>query len=296
MADLLIIALVLLFITGTTLLVINYLKLRHMHDTIIRQKAEIVKQMQQQARGEARVRELMEKNNQLIRIVSHDLKSPINRIFALIQLIQEEPQNLSQNQHDYLGKTHQTIADINSMIRNFLDTRWLDDPALELRAEKINLTQSLNSLVKSFQPLASRKKIQIQPSIAQNVFIYEDKHFLLRILENLMSNAVKFSTENKNIYIGLEEDENNYTISIRDEGPGISDDDQRKLYQKYSPLSTRPTGGESTTGLGLAIVKSLTDKMGMVIKCASQVGAGTTFSLIIDKNKNQQKAIQLQSQ
>ncbi|MCU0367707.1 MAG: HAMP domain-containing histidine kinase [Cyclobacteriaceae bacterium] len=295
MADILIIALVLLFITGTTLLVINYLKLRHMHATIIRQKAEIVKQMQQQAKGEARVRELIEKNNQLLRIVSHDLKSPINRIYALIQLIQEEPQNLSENQHEYLGKTHQTIADINSMIRNFLDTRWLDDPALELRAEKINLTQTLNSLVKSFQPLASRKKIQIHPSIAQNVFIYEDKHFLLRILENLMSNAVKFSTENKNIYVVLEEDESNYLIAIRDEGPGINEDDQRKLYQKYSPLSTRPTGGESTTGLGLAIVKSLTDKMGMELKCISQVSAGTTFSVIIDKNKNQEKAIQLKA-
>jgi signal transduction histidine kinase len=110
-----------------------------------------------------------------------------------------------------------------------------------------------------------------------------------------MSNAVKFSTENKNIYVVLEEDESNYLIAIRDEGPGINEDDQRKLYQKYSPLSTRPTGGESTTGLGLAIVKSLTDKMGMELKCISQVSAGTTFSVIIDKNKNQEKAIQLKA-
>lgn len=288
MADLLLMALVILFIAGTILLVVNYFKLQKMHHTIMQQKSEIAKQIEQHARDEARVKDLMEKNNNLIRIVSHDLKSPINRIFALTQLIQEDSQNLSDNQKEYIGKTHQTIADMNSMIRNLLDTRWLDDTSLDLRTEKINLSLALNTLIKSFQPLANRKKIQIQSSIIPNVVIYEDRHFLFRILENLMSNAIKFSSENKNIHLSLEESEAGIQLSIRDEGPGLSEEDQQKLYQKYAQLTPRPTGGESTTGLGLAIVKSLADKMDINIVCKSKIGEGTTFTLNI-KNKSLEK-------
>lgn len=287
MADVLMMSLVVLFIAGTILLVVNYFKLQKMHLTIMQQKSEIAKQLEQHAKDEARVKDLMEKNNNLIRIVSHDLKSPINRIFALTQLIQEESQNLSDNQKEYIGKTHQTIADMNSMIRNLLDTRWLDDASLNLRAEKINVSLTLNNLVKSFQPLAARKKIQLQANVAPNVTIHEDRHFLYRILENLMSNAIKFSTESKNIYVSLEESESGVRISIRDEGPGISEEEQLKLYQKYAQLTPRPTGGESTTGLGLAIVKSLTDKMGIKIECKSKVGEGTTFSLNINRKEQE---------
>jgi len=72
-------------------------------------------------------------------------------------------------------------------------------------------------------------------------------------------------------------------VAVKDEGPGISKEDQKNLYRKFQRLSARPTGGESSTGLGLSIVKALVEKMGSEIVCESEEGAGTTFSVKLDK-------------
>lgn len=285
MLDAVIISFAMLFIAGTVLLVINFIKLRKTKQELSEQKAEIHRQMSYQLQNEARVRELIEKNNHLIRIVSHDLKSPVNRIFALTQLIQEESGNLSENQKEYLGRTHQAIADMLSMIRNLLDTRWLDGDPIDLRPEKFNLTSALNNLIRNYQPLATRKKIQITANLPAQVIVSEDRHFLFRIIENILSNAVKFSQEGKNITVSLQENVTSLLITIQDEGPGFSEDDLKKLYQKYVPLTARPTGGESSTGLGLAIVKTLADKMGIVLTCESELGKGTTFSMALKKKE-----------
>jgi signal transduction histidine kinase len=101
----------------------------------------------------------------------------------------------------------------------------------------------------------------------------------LQILDNLISNALKFSAPHTTIHVHTLPETNNILISIRDEGPGISEADQKKLFQKFTRLSARPTGGESSTGLGLAIVKRLAEAMSGTIQCHSALGAGATFTL-----------------
>lgn len=270
-----------LFIIGTALLLLNYLRLRHTHKAIQEHQRQIVKQMKQHILDEQRVRELLEEKNQLIGIVSHDLKSPLNRIFALTQLAQSQSENLTEDQKEYLGKIHQVVADMLSMIRNLLDERKLGNVEIELHPERVNLSSIVANLAKSFRVLADKKKIKIHIDSAPDVFVMADKHYFLRILENLMSNAIKFSPESRNIYLTVAADEDKATLQVRDEGQGISEEDQQKLYRKYQQLSARPTGGESSTGLGLAIVKSLTDKMDIGIQCDSTLGKGTTFTLVM---------------
>jgi signal transduction histidine kinase len=273
----------LLFIAGTILLAFSFYRLKKTHETIQEQKRLIALQINQHTQDEMRVRELLEEKNQLIGIVSHDLKSPINRIFALTQLIQSQPENLTADQKEYLGKIHQVVADMLAMIRNLLDERKLDTVETELKPELINLSSVVINLAKNFRVLADKKKIKIHTEIVPDAFVNADKHYFLRILENLMSNAIKFSPESRNIYMNLTADGEHVKLRIRDEGPGISEEDQQKMYRKYQQLSARPTGGESTTGLGLAIVKLLTEKMGIGIHCSSVVGEGTAFTLEIKR-------------
>lgn len=81
----------------------------------------------------------------------------------------------------------------------------------------------------------------------------------------------------------LEEREGNVVLTVKDEGPGISEADQENLYLRFRKLSAKPTGGESSTGLGLAIVKTLVEKMGGTITCDSREGEGTSFILSLKK-------------
>ncbi|HCZ37259.1 MAG TPA: histidine kinase, partial [Cytophagales bacterium] len=192
-------------------------------------------------------------------------------------------ENLTEEQREYLGKIHQIVADGLSMIRNLLDNRRLEDQGIDHSPENLNLSQTVGSLVKNYRTLAVKKKIQIHFEPPAQAVVLADKMYLNRIFENLISNALKFSPEGKNIFVLIEEVGDKFLVKVKDEGPGITKEDQKNLYRKFQRLSARPTGGESSTGLGLSIVKALVEKMGSEIVCESEEGAGTTFTVKLDK-------------
>lgn len=283
MVPLLNIVLIILLLAVIVLQIRAYLKLKQKNKLILIQSREIKRQIQEQEKRNKEVGELVHEKQQLISLVSHDLKGPFNRIFALVQLMEMSAQNLSPEQHEYVGKIHQIVADGLSMIRNLLDNKKLEERGIEYHGEDLNLTQVLGSLARNYRALADRKKIKIYTSLPAQISIHADKLYLSRIFENLISNALKFSPEGKNIFVEAMEAETNIRVVIKDEGPGMSMDDQKNLYRKFHRLSARPTGGESSTGLGLSIVKALTDRMGATIECKSALAEGTVFTVTFEK-------------
>lgn len=260
-----------------------YLKLKQKNKLILVQSREIKRQIQEQEKRNKEVGDLVHEKQQLIGLVSHDLKGPFNRIFALIQLMELTNENLTEEQREYLGKIHQIVADGLSMIRNLLDNRRLEDQGIDHTPENLNLSYAVGSLVKNYRTLAVKKKIQIHFEPPAQAVVLADKMYLNRIFENLISNALKFSPEGKNIFVLIEEAGDKFLVKVKDEGPGITKEDQKNLYRKFQRLSARPTGGESSTGLGLSIVKALVEKMGSEIICESEEGMGTTFTVKLNK-------------
>lgn len=278
------IILIVLLLIVIFLVVRAYLNLKQKNKLILVQSREIKRQIQEQEKRNKQVGELVHEKQQLIGLVSHDLKGPFNRIFALIQLLEITNENLTGEQREYLGKMHQIVADGLGMIRNLLDNRRLEDQGIDLASEPLNLSSLLGSLIKNYRTLSEKKDIQIHFEAPEEAVILADKLYIYRIFENLISNALKFSPAKRNIYISIEEVNSSFEVRVKDEGPGISKEDQKKLYQKFQRLSARPTGGESSTGLGLAIVKALVDKMGGELRCESELGMGTTFIIKIEKS------------
>ncbi len=284
MENILNIILIVLLLVVIVLQVRAYLKLKQKNKLILVQSREIKRQIQEQEKRNKQVGDLVHEKQQLIGLVSHDLKGPFNRIFALIQLMEITSENLTNEQREYLGKIHQIVADGLGMIRNLLDNRRLEDKGIDLTPEPVNLANLIGSLIKNYRTLSEKKKIKIHFEATQQATVLADKLYVYRIFENLISNALKFSPENKNIYVTVVEVSDKIVIAVKDEGPGISKEDQKKLYQKFQRLSARPTGGESSTGLGLAIVKALVEKMGSELFCDSDEGQGTTFTVKMEKS------------
>ena len=223
--------------------------------------------------------EIQEKQ-QIISIVSHDIKSPFTRISALEQLITMDDNKLSSSQQDYLNKIHQVVADGLSLIRNLVDYRNLEYRRIEIIPEPIDLSQLTLAAVRRVQTLGEKKELVFNCDIEPDILITSDNSFVNRAIDNVLSNAIKFSTNSKTIEVSLKRENGHNFIKVKDEAEGFTAEDMKNLFRKFQRFSAKPTAGESTTGLGLYITKSMLDKIGGKIQCVTKEGAGSTF--IID--------------
>ncbi len=262
----------------------NYKKKREINEKLERQYAEIQNQQQeianQNEKLEKRNHELSDLNHEkdtLMNIVAHDLKSPLNRIHGLSELIEVEG-NLSSEQVKYLGLIKDSTRSGLDLIVDLLDVNSLEVNR-EPRYTNFNLSSFLHDRVGAFGHYASVKEIEIK-LIERNIDeISLDQEYLSRIMDNLISNAVKFSPRNSLIIVSAEKVNGSYTIEVKDHGPGFSSTDKKHLYQKFRKLSARPTAGETSNGLGLAIVKILVDRMNGSIELNSTPGSGSEFTI-----------------
>ncbi len=263
-----------------------YRKSMRQNKLILEQSKEIQKQNLELENRNKLLQEFNIERQQIIGSVSHDLKGPFNRIFALIQLMSMSAENLNSEQKEYLGKIHQIVVDGLGMVRNLVDNRRLEDRGIDMRLEILNFSAVLSSLVKQYQSLAEKKNILINYSAPPSLSIQADKLYITRIFENLLSNAVKFSPSKTIVFVVVSDLEEEVEISIQDQGPGINAEDQKKLYLKFERLTPRPTAGESSTGLGLSIIKTLIEKMQGRIRYEERAGMGATFVVNLRKKIN----------
>ena len=245
-------------------------RITQMHIELQAQKDEIL------SKNEELINLNNEKNN-LIGIVAHDLKSPLNQIEGLLSLIKLTA-NLEGEAAQFVETIGISVKRLNAMITKILDIESIESKKLNLKIEKVDLVKLLKGLADTFKLTAEAKNIEIINEIKQkSAFAEIDASFGNQVYENLLSNAIKFSPSNRNIYIRLSKKSNNLVVEIKDEGQGLTEDDLKKLFGKYQKLSARPTGNETSTGLGLSIVKKYVEEMNGQIWCESEFGKGASF-------------------
>lgn len=228
--------------------------------------------------------ELNEEKNLLIGIVAHDLKSPLNQVKGLLDLSKMSADNTPPEITEYLGLMSDSVERLRTMISRILDVNAIDNQDLNLNMQTLNFLEILNQTAQNFDVLAQKKDIHIhQASSHLKPIIYADIDYLRQVFENIISNAVKFSPKNKNIYLSIEAKGIYLLAKIKDEGPGISESDKKKLFAKFQQLSAKPTNGEDSTGLGLAIVKKYVEAMDGRIWCESELNKGATFIIEFPK-------------
>jgi signal transduction histidine kinase len=248
------------------------------------QKDEILRQKENIDLKNQELILLNEEKTHLIGIVAHDLRSPLSRMYGLASLLKLEENNLNSEQKQYIQLISEEAARLNEMIAKILDMNAIEGQRINLKLEKTDVHQLIQETISHIQPAAAKKQILIHfsPGLLQS-FALLDWGYATQVIENLLSNAVKFSPSGKQVYVGLQENQENVEISIEDEGPGFSAEDQAKLFGKFQRLSARPTAGESSTGLGLSIVKKYVEAMQGQIICESPKGKGAKFILLFKK-------------
>lgn len=233
----------------------------------------------------SKLSDLNREKDGIISIVAHDLRTPLNNIEGLIQLVSMDG-NLNDDQKDYITKIRSVVKHGNEMIRDLLDINQAKNLTPELKITELPLADFMTSWEVNFEKSLSAKNQKLLLSGAyKDVVLHTDAGLLSRILDNLMSNAIKFSEKNTSIYIELQPNGEFLAIKIKDEGPGISSEDQQKMFKPFTRLSAKPTDGEPSNGLGLSIIKSLCQQLGGKISVESELEVGTTFTVTIPIKK-----------
>ena len=222
--------------------------------------------------------------NQFLGMAAHDLKNPINTIKGLVNILQITGEiNLTIEQKEILDHINKSTSKMSKLISDLLDVNRIDQGMADIQFEPENLSNIVEGVIYGFKEIAEQKGIGITLlNLLSNKTMSTDRNALIRVLDNLISNSIKFSEKGKEVHVSLFNRSTKTYIAVKDEGPGIKEEEKHLLFGKFQKLSNRPTEGESSTGLGLSIVKSLVEAMNGSIEYTSEVGKGTTFTLVFN--------------
>ncbi|MBS1543138.1 MAG: CHASE3 domain-containing protein [Bacteroidetes bacterium] len=237
-----------------------------------------------------RTHELQEANKDLIKlneekthflaITTHDLKAPLAGITGLLRVIRMDSQTLTPKQLEYVRLIEDTCDEMQSLISNLLDISSVEHGSVELQPADVRVPGLFNQLKDRFLSWASRKNIELEfVNKSQQPSLRTDHDILLRILDNLVSNAIKFSPSGSKVTIAASDEGTGIRFNIVDQGPGIKPDERSRLFNRFQRLSARPTEGESSSGLGLSISKELAGQLGGVLDLEKSDAQGSVFSV-----------------
>lgn len=224
-----------------------------------------------------------EKNN-LINILAHDLRNPLATAMSMTELVRYEKENLSAEQYQANEIIWRGLNRMDDMIRKILDIKAVESQKINLDFEILNTNEMIRPLERLFAVEAERKSIKMHfSSESEEPLIKADRNYLVQVMENLISNALKFSPSKRNVFIHVYDTEEFVRISVKDEGPGIPEIECVDLFKKYHKLSPKPTAGEQSIGLGLSIAKKYVEAMKGKIWYESEVGSGAEFIVQFQK-------------
>lgn len=256
------------------------MQLEQQNHHIVEQRSEIESQNRVLSERNRQLSALNHEKDTLMNIVAHDLKSPLNRIFGLVRIL-ELTGGLNDSQREYLTLMKNSTKSGINLISDLLDVNSLGEAGSMPKVSKISLKEVFDEKIGMLQSSAEAKAIKIEVATDFSSEFVTDQEFVSRILDNLLSNAIKFSPSDSVIQVNARVTPGTLTLAVRDQGPGFSEEDKLSLFQPFTKLSARPTAGESSNGLGLAIVKKLVDRLFGSIQLETEAGRGSTFTVTI---------------
>lgn len=235
----------------------------------------------QMASRNARLRELDDLKTQFLATVSHELRTPLTSIISFTDLILVEEENLSADATEFLGIIERNAEQLLRLVGDLLLLSRLEAGVIELDLAAVSVAELVDQVVASGSVSAAQQGVTLEGSVQAGPELRGDKLRLRQVLENLVSNAVKFTAQRSQVRITATCDGRFWQIDVADAGIGIPADEIDRLFGRFFRASNARTAGTPGTGIGLSIVKTITELHGGHVEVRSQVGTGTTFSVFL---------------
>ena len=223
---------------------------------------------------------LNEVKDQFLAVCSHDLRSPLSGMLGLIQLVAEDP-TCSEEHRGMLRFAEQSGEYLLSLVTDILDLGRAEAERSKLELMPVDLRELIDSCMKTLRHTAEPKNVRLDLLCPEPVTVHGNGNALRRIFNNLISNAIKFTHAGEGVAVVIVREGTNAVTRVMDNGIGIPQDMISELFDQYSKVSRKGTGGEVGTGLGLAITKKLTEAQHGRISVESQDGEGAVFTVVL---------------
>jgi signal transduction histidine kinase len=224
--------------------------------------------------------------NEFMAAAAHDLRAPLAAVRGLASQLRGGRLKNTGRETQALSAIDELSGRMLEVVNNYLGEYALEAGKLPVRLERLELRSVIREAAERYGPTAHAKGQRIVPANGPAVFAQGDGSLLGQVLDNFLSNALKFSPEEATVRLVLEEarDADWVRIAVIDRGPGISEADRGKLFRKYGGSGARVTGGESSLGIGLAVAKRVAEAIGGQVGCDSAPGHGATFWVALPKS------------
>ncbi len=227
--------------------------------------------------------------SQLLSVVSHNLKNPLNLVMGYAKLIEEESlgNDLIEEPSQIIYQSSQRMLDI---ISQFMSLAEYEDGIQAAQKERVVLKDLVLCVIKENSGKAeSKKQTLLFSGDTDDIVLHSDNLKLRSVFDNLISNAIKYAPIGGKIHLKMQRKDGHAVFSVSDNGPGVKEEDKERLFKKFQRLSAKPTGGEVSTGLGLYITKSYIESLGGTIEVSKSMrlaGAKFTINLPVEPNLN----------
>jgi signal transduction histidine kinase len=209
---------------------------------------------------------------------SHELRTPLSVIRENVSLIEDGVIGTATDQQKGLLKVSRLNVDrLASILDRLLDISKIESRSLELKRERVDLSLLAARAAELMQSKAAEKKISIEADIPEKLMSWIDQEQILQVFVNLLDNAIKYSNSRGRITIGLEPHGNQIRAYVADNGIGIDEADQEKIFERFVRLNDDASSPSRGTGLGLSICNGIVEMHGGRLWVESQLGRGSKF-------------------
>ena len=217
---------------------------------------------------------------QFLSVLSHELKSPINAIESYLKIMQSR--QAGNNLEDYdkmINRSIERIKGMRNLILDMLDFTKIESGKKTQNIKTVDLNEIARLAIDSMEPMAIQRNIKIHFNSDDNIFMNADPNEIEIILNNLVSNAIKYNKENGEVNISINSKKNAITIKVEDNGIGMSEEDVAKLFKEFIRIKNEKTKNITGSGLGLSIVKKLVESNHGEILVKSKPDEGSVFTI-----------------
>jgi len=231
----------------------------------------------------ARVRMSM---NRMLANVSHDLKTPLTVILGYIETIQHDKRYTVEEQDALLSKVNDKVAEVGNLISKFFDLAKLEADDWPISIERIDVNEICRKTILGYYDTLTAKGFDVAVDISEKpVFIYADADAVTRILENLLSNAIRYGKEGNVLGLTLRESQGAVQVDVWDRGKGIKEQDIHRIFERLYTLDDARSASAEGSGLGLTIAKRLAERMKGSIEFSSIPFEKTVFTIAFEAEK-----------
>jgi signal transduction histidine kinase/CheY-like chemotaxis protein len=281
---------------GNIIWIRNKLNVLRDDDGIIQQIFGLVSDITLSKRGEEELKksakdlkDLNEAKDRFISIISHDLRTPFSSILGFTDMLLSDRNMPEDKKVEYISFIQESSRNMLSLVNSLLDWTRLQTGRIEFEPRRINGKHIVTRSIQSLSGVSLQKNINLVSDSVEDVYIHADENLLLQVLNNLISNAIKFTGQGGTIVVTASQmgRKRQAQFIIKDTGTGIKEEDIPKLFKVDTKFTTVGTSGEKGSGLGLSLVYDIIKKHGGDIAVRSEVGKGTEmiFTMPVSSTK-----------